>query len=872
MKTLLAVDSNSILCRAFYGVRPLTTHTGLFTNGVYGFATILQKHIETLKPDAVAAAFDVKGPTFRHERFDAYKAGRREMPEELAMQFPYAKKLMHAMGAAVITKEGYEADDILGTLSRRFGGEGWQAFILTGDRDSLQLVDGATTVLLASNSDTITFDEAHFKEVYGVTPSQFVDVKALMGDKSDNIPGVAGVGEKTALKLISDFGDLDKVYAAVGAGDPGIAKGVLAKLERDHDNAYLSRWLAKIDTEVPLEIGEDELLTGGFRRKELVELFRELEFAGLIKRFGLEDAESSGGDPAEKTRVEETSAEELLKRAAEMLLPEHDAARDESIRGSIALIFNEENIEISADGASLIKAERGLLTLSGLLEILSEKLGKSVEDVAAAIIVHDSKKLYADDPALPEDCVFGTDVTLAAYIDDSNDGNYSADRLRLKYLGVTPETPDKPLDAAELYRVAAKLLASLNEHGQEKLLGEIEQPLAKVLAGMERDGFKVDTDGLRIFSGKLDREAANIRERIYMFAGCEFNVNSPKQLGEVLFDRLGLPSGKKTKKGYSTSAEVLERLAPMSPIVSDILYYRQLTKLKSTYGEGLVKAADENGLIHTSFNQTITATGRLSSTEPNLQNIPVRTELGRELRRFFIPRDDGRVLIDADYSQIELRLLAHISGDETLIKAFCDGVDIHAMTASQVFGVPLDMVTGELRKRAKAVNFGIVYGIGDFSLAQDIGVTKRQAGEYIKSYLAKYPKVAEYLKNIVAEASENGYVSTMFGRRRYIPELSSSKHILRSFGERVAMNSPIQGSAADIIKIAMINVDKALKKSGLDAILILQVHDELIVDASEKDAAAAKELLVREMENAVKLSVPLTVDASVAKTWYDCKG
>lgn len=866
MKTLLAVDGNSILCRAFYGIRPLTTHTGLFTNAVYGFATILSKHIENLKPDALAVAFDVKAPTFRHEKFDEYKAGRKAMPDELGMQFPYAKRLAAALGAKVLELPGWEADDILGTLSRTAEKEDYRAYLLTGDRDSLQLIDASTTVLLASNSDTINFDEEHFRETYGVGPDQFVDVKALMGDKSDNIPGVPGIGEKTALKLISDFGSLDGVYKAIddsaGAQIPTIAKGVRAKLETGRESAYLSRYLAKIDTAAPLGVTADDLATDGYRRDELKALFTELEFTGLIKRFGLEGQETAQ-DTRKKPEIEakNVNADEFLRAVVSF--------------DKVALASTPGTVQLSGDGKTMLETPLNRPRENLLCELFSradEYAGGEGKAYRMESIVYDSKKLWNENPMLPADFSFGFDVMLAAYVADPSEGAYTADRLRIRYLGGDEtKTSEESLNAAEIYLIADKLDNTLRERGQEKLLHEIEMPLAKVLSGMESAGFKVDTEGLRSFSDKLGEAAETLKERIYALSGCEFNINSPKQLGEVLFERLGLPAGKKTKSGYSTSADILERLAPISPVVMDILDYRQLTKLRSTYGEGLVKAADGNGLIHTSFNQTITATGRLSSTEPNLQNIPVRTDLGRELRRFFIPRDEGRVLIDADYSQIELRLLAHISGDETLINAFRNGIDIHTLTASQVFGVPEDEVTSEMRKRAKAVNFGIVYGIGDYSLAQDIGVTKREAAAYISAYLAKYPKVGKYLKDVVAKAHEDGYVTTMFGRRRYIPELTSQKKMMQAFGERVAMNSPIQGSAADIIKIAMINADKALKESGLDAILILQVHDELIVDAAEKDADAAKEILVREMESAAKLSVPLTVSSAVGKTWYDCK-
>ena len=842
MKTLLAVDGNSILNRAFYGIRPLTNSKGLYTHAVYGFVNILLRQLEDNSPDAFAVAFDLKGPTFRHKQYDGYKATRKGMPDELAVQLPYAKRAADALGARVMTLEGFEADDILGSLSRlcEADNDEWRVLILTGDRDSLQLISAKTNILLATNAQTIKFDAERFKEEYGVLPTQFVDVKALMGDSSDNIPGVPGIGEKTALKLIGEFGTLDGVYENLASAT--IARGVRSKLESGRDSAYMSRSLATIDTNAPLGVAASDLVTPGFNRCELLELFVELEFTGLIRKLGLDNSETE----QRPTQGDDCKNEQITL---------DDLSSGFSC--PLALTINEGKIQLSRDGETIY-------------ELSDVDVGKAVSELGrrgAELIVYDSKKYYNDYDSIPDDYLFSYDVMLAEYVIDPSEGSYAPERIKLKYLGATGDS----LNAAELYRLWQSTLGLIRERGQEKLLFCVEQPLAKVLSRMEKVGFKVDINGLMSFSSKLGDAADEVRERIYFEAGTEFNINSPKQLGEVLFERLGLPSGKKTKSGYSTSAEVLERLAPYSPIVTDILEYRQLTKLKSTYGDGLVKAADRDGLIHTSFNQTITATGRLSSTEPNLQNIPVRTELGRELRRFFIPHDEGRVLIDADYSQIELRLLAHISGDETMIEAFKNGIDIHKVTASQAFGVPIEAVTPEMRKRAKAVNFGIVYGISDFSLAQDIGVTKKQAGEYIDAYLAKYPKVAEYLKDIVARAYEDGYVTTLLGRRRYIPELSSGKKMLKAFGERVAMNSPIQGTAADIIKLAMINVDRALRDSKLDAKLILQVHDELIVDASRADAEAAKEILQREMESAVKLSLPLTVSTAVGENWYECK-
>ena len=849
MKKILAVDGNSILNRAFYGIRPLTNKDGLPTNAVYGFVNILHRTLTELEPDGFAVAFDMRAPTFRHKEYDGYKATRKGMPEELAEQLPYAKKCAELMGARVIELEGFEADDILGTIAKSSEDCNTHAYVLTGDRDSLQLIDENITILLATNSETIPMDTEKFKEKYGIPPDRFVDVKALMGDSSDNIPGVPGIGEKTAFKLIADFQSLDGVYENIDA--PTIKPGQRQKLLDGKDSAYLSRRLATIVKDAPIGLGISDI--DGYAERfeaskgELKAVFERLEFAALIKRLGLDGAVSTGSEGCADSRAETVSCLDARMAAESAIADGGDM---------LAVTFGEKPTFATVRG-KVYTACGG--DVRSLLISLAER--------GVKLCVYDSKSVYKQ-YELYDELSISYDVMLAAYVIDPTDNKLTPERLKLRFTGSSAED----FDASDLISVAEETLAIIKERGQQSLLYDIELPLARVLAGMESEGFKVDVKGISEFSVMLGEAANAIAERIYFAAGGEFNINSPMQLSEVLFERLALPHGKKNKNGsYSTGADILEKLAPYHDIVRDILDYRQLTKLRSTYGEGLVKAADGEGKIHTSFNQTVTATGRLSSTEPNLQNIPVRTELGRELRRFFVPRSEGRVLIDADYSQIELRLLAHISGDETMIDAFKSGTDIHTITASQAFGVPIEAVTSEMRKRAKAVNFGIVYGISDFSLAQDIGVTKKQAGEYIAAYLAKYPKVAAYLDDIVKQASSDGYVTTMFGRRRDIPELTSGKAMLRQFGERVAMNSPIQGSAADIIKIAMIKVDRALRASGLDARLILQVHDELIVDAAACDADAARDILVSEMENAVTLSVPLTVSAAVGTSWYDCK-
>ena len=850
MKKLLAIDGNSILNRAYYGIKPLTTSTGLYTNAIYGMVTILWKNITNIAPDAIVTAFDVKAPTFRHKEYDAYKAGRKPMPEELAMQLPYAKKIAAMLGSRVVELEGWEADDVLGTLAGMADdsdGE-WETFILTGDRDSLQLISKNVTILLATNSDTISFDRERFISEYGVTPEQFVDVKALMGDSSDNIPGVPGIGEKTAVKLIAQFGTLESIYSNLDDDSDEIklvSGGIRKKLAEGRESAFLSQKLARIDKKAPLGFTLDECVRGELERGQLLELFRQLEFGGLIKRLGLENSE----EKRIECKSERLSGEEFDGFLAETT-------------GKTCALCLSDGLTLSFDGETIV-------------EIHDVNIPEAIEKLKKAgkrIVVYDSKLAYhqLEEMGTRISSTFDADVMLTAYVLDPDDGNELPERLAYKYLGTASQSPNK-FNAVELYRINEVMEKLIAERGQEKLLSDIEMPLAKVLEDMENVGFKIDLKGLEKFSDTLAVQIEEFREQIYCYAGEEFNINSPKQLGDILFDKLGLPSGKKTSRGYSTNADILEKLAPLYPIVSDILEFRKLSKLRSTYGEGLAKAADRNGVIHTSFNQTVTATGRLSSTEPNLQNIPVRTELGREMRRFFIPSEPGRVLIDADYSQIELRILAHISGDETMINAFRNGIDIHAVTASEAFGVPLELVTPEMRKRAKAINFGIVYGISDFSLAQDIGVSRREAADYIAAYMQQYTKVAEYLKSAVARAHDDGYVTTMFGRRRYIPEINSPKKMVAAAAERIAMNSPIQGTAADIIKIAMINVARALRESGCDAKLILQVHDELIVDSSREDSEKVRDLLVREMENCVKLAVPLTVSAAIGESWYDCK-
>ncbi len=840
MKKLLVVDGNSILNRAFYGVRMLTTHDGLCTNAVYGMITILTRHLEMSQPDACAIAFDRKAPTFRHKQYAGYKANRKGMPEELAVQLPYAKEAATLLGFRTLELDGYEADDILGTMAARARLAGVHCDILTGDRDSLQLIDdaGGVRILLATNQDTLIFDETAFREKYGVRPEQFVDVKALMGYSSDNIPGVAGIGEKTALKLIAEHGSLDALYA--GLEEAELTKSVKAKLVQGKESALLSRELATICCEAPIDVPLAEMAYAGMDRDGCRAFFEKLEFHALMKRFSLEPSEKA--DTRKPLSPIHTDAKTLLASSSAEALA----------------------VSLDAEAATVY-----FCTVDTLYAIPVHDAAVLLADSDRTLVCHDWKKLRhalaAFDVDFPH-CAH--DVMLAAYVLDSSD-SYAMPRLVNRYLEEEYlESIGEAQYAAALYPILDR---RLREADEAKLMYEIELPTARVLGDMERRGFKIDREGLRAFGEALARCEAEYTERIYTLAGKTFNLNSPKQLGEVLFEHLGLPAGKKTKTGYSTNAEVLERLRPFHPIVEDILDYRQVAKLRATYADGLLRVADEAGKVHTSFNQTGTATGRLSSVDPNLQNIPIRTALGREMRRFFVPTNENYLLLDADYSQIELRLLADISGDETMIGAFAGGIDIHTSTACTVFGVEPESVTLELRKRAKAVNFGIVYGIGDFSLAEDLGIPRAQAKRYIEDYLAAYPKIDAYLKNIIASAYEQGYVTTIFGRRRYIPELSGQNKNLRSFGERVAMNSPIQGSAADIIKIAMVRVDERLRACGLDAHLILQVHDELIVEAHRDCADEALAILREEMENAVALKVPLDVDAKMGESWFNCK-
>lgn len=835
MGVMIVFDGNSILNRAFYGIRPLTTKDGLPTNAVFGFVNIIEKGISAVggNPDYAAIAFDLKAKTFRHNACETYKATRKGMPDELAAQLPYAKQAAEGLGLVRLEVEGYEADDILGTLARIAKENHCECVIVTGDRDSFQLVGEGTTVHLATTNETKIFDEQAIFDTYGVKPRQLIDVKAIMGDASDNIAGVPGIGEKGALKLIAEYGSLKGVYENIDN-----IKGALKdKLIAGKESAMMSRYLAEICTSVPISENIEDYRYKGKNKSALYELFTKLEFKQFIERFDLTKEET--------VHVKPEFIESDIAALTEM-------AKDKRV-----YLHIRDNVISATDGENYIDVP------------FDEKAKPFFENEKNRICVWSVKELYhlLRAKGISFDCQ-ADDLSLLGYVLSPSDNGVSFEKLALMYLNAAVKEIDVSL-YPELFKI---MLEKAESNEQERLYKEIELPLAYVLARMESVGFAVDKKGLADYSETLAAWISLTERSIYDITGKPFNINSPKQLGAVLFEDLKLPHYKKTKSGYSTDVEVLEKLRRYRPdIIEPILYYRLLQKLKSTYADGLLKVISDDGRIHTTFKQTQTLTGRLSSVEPNLQNIPVRQEMGKELRKFFVAAD-GCVLIDADYSQIELRVLAHISGDETLINAFLNGEDIHTLTASQVFGVPQDMVTPEMRKRAKAVNFGIVYGISEFSLAEDIGVTRKEAKDYIQGYFAKYPMVKKYMTETVEAAKRDGYVSTIFGRRRYIPELTSPKAQIRAFGERVAMNTPIQGSAADIIKKAMIDTEKALQEAGLSARLILQIHDELIVEAPEKEAGQAAEILIRSMENAYKMKVPLSVDAHIGKTWYDAKG
>ena len=868
---LMILDGNSVINRAFYGVRPLTTRDGLYTNAIYGFLNILEKERSEEKPDALCVAFDLHAPTFRHLRYDGYKATRHPMPEELAMQMPVMKQVLAAMNIPVYACEGWEADDVLGTVGRLCEEAGWDCAILTGDRDSLQLVDEHVSVRLVHTQGGQTRTERYtpdvFRAEYGLEPKRLIDLKALMGDSSDNIPGVAGVGPKTANDLLKRFGTLDGVYANLSREN---MKGKLFdKLENGRESAYLSYELATIRCDAPIDFTPENNLIRPPKRRALYDLFTTLEFQRLIDRYGLRSAaleQDESEEPAQPVTGSCTILDVQTPEQAQQLLS--GVTLSIAAADDLSMLVAAPHMDGPDQTAYVLRRE----TLGTDFVPLLQRLFAA--DVPKT--VHDSKPLLRALLALgvePAGIVF--DTAVAAYLLDATRGAYALPQLAQDYLHIPPaDEASLPQESVLAIRTACidglteELGKRLREQGMQPLFENIELPLCPVLARMEQAGFLVDRKALYDFGESLTSSIEQLQQSIWALAGEPFNIQSPKQLGNVLFERLMLPAGKKTKTGWSTNAAVLDKLRGKHPIIEQILDYRTLTKLKSTYADGLLKEISADGRIHTNFQMTVTATGRLSSTEPNLQNIPVRRELGVQIRKMFVA-SPGKVLVDADYSQIELRLLAHIANDETMIAAFRSGEDIHAVTASQVFGVPLAEVTPLQRSHAKAVNFGIVYGISAFSLAQDIGVFQNEAKAYMDSYFAKYHGVRDYMTRVVEQAKADGYVTTLFGRRRDLPELKSSNFNLRSFGERVALNMPIQGTAADIIKAAMVRVDARMRAEHLQARLLLQVHDELIVECPTEEAETVKGILVDEMEHVVDYRVPLLVDAKIGASWAE---
>ena len=844
---LMILDGNSVINRAYYGVKPLTTREGLYTNAIYGFLNILEKMEREEQPDAICVAFDLHGPTFRHEKYRLYKATRHGMPEELAQQMPYLKQVLSAMNIPIYECQGWEADDVIGTVGRLCGESDWECVIVTGDRDSLQLVDPHVSVKLviskAGQTTAALYDEAAFRAEYGFEPKRLVDLKALMGDHSDNIPGVPGVGEKTALTLLHQFGSLDGVYDHLEADS--IRPKLREKLEAGRESAYLSYDLATIRPEAPITFSPRDAVIQPPNRLALYELFVKLEFVRLIDKYGLRGAEQ------EKIRQErEAAPAENLPRLGD--LPGN---------GDGAAVY------LAADGSVGVAGTDGVCLLTPME---AGSLGAFLER-GKNMICHDLKGMLhrLDEMGLPHG-EFTFDTKLAAYVLNPSQSEYPVSKLATNFLGKTVSDEDAAACAEALLRLRAPLTGEMERQECKTLYETIELPLCTTLYRMERAGVAIDEEKLAAFGEMLSRRIADCESLIFGYAGGSFNIQSPKQLGELLFEKLGLPPVKKTKTGYSTNVEVLEKLKDKHPIIPAVMDYRMLTKLKSTYADALIKEICPDGRIRTTFQNTVTATGRLSSTEPNLQNIPVRTDLGAEIRKMFVAKP-GCVLVDADYSQIELRVLSHIADDTVMQEAFRSGMDIHTATAAQVFGVPFSQVTPLQRRHAKAVNFGIVYGISEFSLAEDIGVSRYEAKAYIDAYLTNYSGVRRYMKQVVEDAREMGYTRTLYGRRRYIPELKSNNFNVRQGAERIALNTPIQGTAADIIKLAMIRVDRALAERFPQARLLLQVHDELIVECPEDMAEAVSELVSREMEGVAQLKVALVAEAKSGKSWYEAK-
>jgi len=841
---LLILDGNSVINRAYFGVKPLTNREGLYTHAIFGFLNILEKMERDEQPDAVCVAFDLHGPTFRHKKYDGYKATRHGMPEELAQQMPVMKQVLGAMNIPIYQCQGWEADDVIGTVGRICSNNGWECVVVTGDRDSLQLIDENVHVKLVvskgGQTNATLYTEDKFREEYGFEPKRLIDLKALMGDSSDNIPGVAGVGPKTASELLLKYGTLDGVYANLE--DPSIRPKLREKLEAGKDNAYLSYDLATIRCEAPIDFEPRDAVVQPYNRPALHDLFVKLEFVKLIDKYGLRGAETEA--PKKKTAFEGLPhVEQLPAPGTEMAL------------------------YLASDGSIGLAWQAGVTAVTPMEALSLDQLLKN----AGPLVLHDSKTMrHALSDMGVEAVETAFDTALAAYDLNPSQSDYPVSKLATNFLGITVDDADALACAEAVWCLRPVLLEELKKQQMETLYFDMELPLCAVLYRMEKEGIAIDRQQLATFGQMLSQRITASESLIFDYAGGAFNINSTKQLGELLFDKLGLPPVKKTKTGYSTNAEVLEKLKDKHPIIPAIMDYRVLTKLKSTYADGLMKTICPDGRIRTTFQNLVTATGRLSSTDPNLQNIPVRTDMGAEIRKMFVPRE-GHVLVDADYSQIELRVLAHIAADTAMQEAFRSGLDIHTATAAQVFGVKAEAVTPLQRRNAKAVNFGIVYGISEFSLAEDIGVSRYEARDYIDSYLNNYRGVRTYMKQVVEEARKTGFTSTLYGRRRYIPELSSSNFNIRQGAERIALNTPIQGTAADLIKLAMIRVDAALRERYPQAKLLLQVHDELIVECPQEIAREVAALVSGEMEKIAALEVPLVAEAKWGKSWFDAK-
>ena len=848
---LLVVDGNSIANRAFYGIKLLTTKDGRYTNAVFGFFNILNSLLRECQPDEVAVAFDLRAPTFRHKMYEGYKATRHKMPEELAQQMPVIRQLLTDLGYRIVTAEGWEADDILGTLAAACDARKDDCFLATGDRDSLQLVSETTTVLLATTalgkSKTVTMDLEAVREKYGIEPKQLIEVKSLMGDASDNIPGVKGIGEKTATALVQKFGTLENVYAHLE--DPAIRPKQREKLAACKADAELSHVLGTIRTDAPIDTAEGAYAVGEGDKPQAVRLMRELEVQTLITRFGLE-----GVAPAEEPEAAPTEEGTID------VLPLAPEGR--FLIASVPEVPAKRGVEGKPEAWYAVQG-------STVYPLDDEGLLRLLDNPDVTLDVFASAPLYAKAMAAGG---WGSSIVwdgkLAAYLLDASASNYQISTLRVSYKAKAAFSCEAWPEAGYLADLFAKLKAEITACGEEELYHNIEFPLAQVLADMTRNGVLVDREGIEAFGGRLQAELADVLARIQLETGTsDINLNSPKQLGELLFDKMGLPHGKKTKSGWSTDAATLDALRGY-PLVEDILQYRAYQKLNSTYVEGLLKVIGEDGRIHTRFNQTEARTGRLSSDNPNLQNIPIRTELGSQLRAYFVAKP-GCVLVDADYSQIELRILAHITGDEHMQQAFLNGEDIHRSTAAKIYGVPQSEVTPRLRSASKAINFGIMYGKGAYSLSKDIGVSVKEAEAFLRNYLDAFPKVSSYMEKTIADARECGYVSTLFGRRRALPELASNNHNIRASGERMARNTPIQGTAADVIKLAMVRVWRRLRDEKMESRLILTVHDELIVEAPEAEAEKAAAILREEMEGCVHYAVPLSTEVHQGKNWLE---